>query len=152
MDEYQASAVFHYAPGRYTGVLTTRHENQSLFLILLVSLPFQTPNPQSCLPARLSPCLLASNSFLPPLSISPATTTRPSYNEESCSKITLPFPPRTEGKQSLLAEGRCERVVVRRGARGAELSDKPSQGPPSSSGAASGPRRHVHNHPRSSRC
>lgn len=30
MDDYQPSAVFHYAPGRFTGSLTTRHENQSL--------------------------------------------------------------------------------------------------------------------------
>lgn len=42
MDDYQPSAVFHYAPGRFTGSLTTRHENQSLFLIL-PSLPPSTP-------------------------------------------------------------------------------------------------------------
>lgn len=42
MDDYQPSAVFHYAPGRFTGSLTTRHENQSLFLIL-PSLPPSMP-------------------------------------------------------------------------------------------------------------
>lgn len=49
MDDYQPSAVFHYAPERFTGSLTTRHENQSLFLILptlLLSMP------ASLLPSR----------------------------------------------------------------------------------------------------
>lgn len=41
MDDYQPSAVFHCAPGRFTGSLTTRHENQSLLLIL----PFHRPRP-----------------------------------------------------------------------------------------------------------
>lgn len=50
MDDYQPSAVFHYAPGRFTGSLTTRHENQSLCLILPSSLPPSTPASllQSC--------------------------------------------------------------------------------------------------------
>lgn len=43
MDDYQPSAVFHYAPGRFTGSLTTRHENQSLFLIL-PTLPSSMPS------------------------------------------------------------------------------------------------------------
>lgn len=49
MDDYQPSAVFHYAPGRFTGSLTTRHENQSLCLIL-PSLPPSMPASllQSC--------------------------------------------------------------------------------------------------------
>lgn len=49
MDDYQPSAVFHYTPGRFTGSLTTRHENQSLFLIL-PSLPPSMP--ASLLPSR----------------------------------------------------------------------------------------------------
>lgn len=48
MDDYQPSAVFHYAPGRFTGSLTTRHENQSLFLILAFHPPSIPPAlPQS---------------------------------------------------------------------------------------------------------
>lgn len=48
MDDYQPSAVFHYAPGRFTGSLTTRHENQSLFLILAFHPPSAPPAlPQS---------------------------------------------------------------------------------------------------------
>lgn len=49
MDDYQPSAVFHYAPGRFTGSLTTRHENQSLFLILPSHPPSMPPSLlQSC--------------------------------------------------------------------------------------------------------
>lgn len=44
MDDYQPSAVFHYAPGRFTGSLTTRHENQSLFLILPSHPPSMPPS------------------------------------------------------------------------------------------------------------
>lgn len=49
MDDYQPSAVFRYAPERFAGSLTTRHENQSLFLIL-PSLP--PPVPASLLPSH----------------------------------------------------------------------------------------------------
>lgn len=45
MDDYQPSAVFHYAPGRFTGSLTTRHENQSLLLIPASLSPPSVPSP-----------------------------------------------------------------------------------------------------------
>lgn len=45
MDDYQPSAVFHYAPGRFTGSLTTRHENQSLLLIPASLFPPSVPSP-----------------------------------------------------------------------------------------------------------
>lgn len=72
MDDYQPSAVFHYAPGRFTGSLTTRHENQSLFLIL-PSLP--PSKPASLLPSRSS------------ISTSPLLQKKKSFhNVEMCAK------------------------------------------------------------------
>lgn len=70
MDDYQPSAVFHFAPGRFTGSLTTRHENQSLFLIL--------PSLPPSMPASLLPS--HSSISIPPL------LQKSFHNVEMCGK------------------------------------------------------------------
>jgi len=71
MDDDQPSAVFHSAPGRFTGPLTNRHENQSLFLIL----PFLPPSmPGSLLPSHSRYFNISS------------VTERSSHNGEMCAK------------------------------------------------------------------
>lgn len=71
MDDYQPSAVFHYAPGRFTGSLTTRHENQSLFLIL------------PSLPPSMPASLLPSHSLYFNIS---SVTKKSFHNGEMCAK------------------------------------------------------------------
>lgn len=71
MDDYQPSAVFHYAPGRFTGSLTTRHENQSLFFIL------------PSLPPSMPASLLLSHSLYFNIS---SITKKSFHNGEMCAK------------------------------------------------------------------
>lgn len=83
MDDDQPSAVSHYAPGRFTGSLTTRHENQSLS--------------HSYLPSSIYACL-APSIFSPSISISSQLPKR-AFIIERCVRNNIEICTRTVGSK-----------------------------------------------------